>query len=223
MAADFPRSIVRNSDGSLETVYHGTGNMASIEAFDPEMTGHGNDQSGSGFYFTNRLETAESYTTRRIDSETPKRGGEDDPGVVCVHLDLRKPITVAGDQRYYDSVQLSGETVRKIILASPFITDRDSTPLWNWVDINGMDDERLRKEAAGLAQHYSGEATSLFSLENDFYPGRASDFRKALCDATGYDGVVVFFDEEIHYVAWFPEQIQIVDRLPRLATSAPSP
>lgn len=224
MSPDFPESIVRDAAGEgLRVLYHGTGNMASIDAFDPAMTGHGNDQSGSGFYFTDRLETAESYTLRRVNSETPKMGGEDDPGVICVHLDLRKPIVVAGDQRYFDRVQLSVRTVRKIILASPFITNRETTPLWNWIDINGMDDAALKRAAADLAVHYCGEATSLFSLENDFYPGRASEFRAALRDATGYDGVIVHFDDETHYVAWFPEQIAIVDRMPRPPVSGMAP
>lgn len=96
----FKRSKVRNSDGNLLEVYHGTG--TKIESFDPSFTGQGADQYGSGFYFTTDFRTALSYTTAKQTGDDgqllPKLGGEDEPTVIRAYVDLENPILVNGSE-----------------------------------------------------------------------------------------------------------------------------
>ena len=48
-------------------------------------------------------------------------------------------------------------------------------------------------------------------MANDFFPKHVAEFNKAVFEVLGYDGVVQTFDNgQVHYVAFFPEQIQIV-------------
>ena len=96
----FKRSKVRNSDGNLLEVYHGTG--TKIESFDPSFTGQGADQYGSWFYFTTDFRTALSYTTAKQTGDDgqllPKLGGEDEPTVIRAYVDLENPILVNGSE-----------------------------------------------------------------------------------------------------------------------------
>lgn len=60
----FKDSKVRDASGELLPVYHGTD--TTIRAFDFKLAGQGNDQYGSGFYFTNNYEHAQAYTTDEL-------------------------------------------------------------------------------------------------------------------------------------------------------------
>ena len=86
----FQNSKVRDDKGNLLKVYHGTGTR--ITSFDPSFTGQGNDQYGSGFYFTTERKLAEEYTTLRSTGlngqEREKLGGEDYPNVVEAYVNI---------------------------------------------------------------------------------------------------------------------------------------
>ena len=193
-----------------EVFYHGTGDLTNFSVgFDPNMTGLGNDQLGSGFYFTNQAATASGYTTRRLPTGESKLGGEDAPGVLPVVLNIQNPIVLEnGTDMLSQKVEITAEQAEAIIRQSPLLAeDLDNNPLGNWHDIwsEGVQDWMI----GDVASSYEGN--TILSIENDFFKGHAEAFRRAVRDVLGYDGVIQKFDSgEVHKVAWFPEQVRSV-------------
>lgn len=193
--------------------YHGTGNANDLIAFDPKFAGQGNDQIGSGFYFTDNPETASHYATARASFDVPKIGGEGSPGVLPVYLRLNKPINIPEGSANLSNLDfsLSPTQAREIISRAPGIRDPDTTPIGNWHDpyASGVEDWMIDDVANSYAHN------NLIALENDFFQGAegAKAFREALRDATGFDGVTMKIPgtNETHKVAWFPEQIRSVN------------
>lgn len=77
----FKDSKVRDENGNLKTVYHGT--STDFNQFDPDKIQQ--DNLGKGFYFTDNKDIADSYASRR----TRERGG--DRKVVEAFLNVKKP------------------------------------------------------------------------------------------------------------------------------------
>ena len=120
-------SQVVDDQGRPWIVYHGTG--TSIEEFLPEFTGQGNDQYGSGFYFTTDRETAEGYTTRTLNDQS-KPGGMDNPNVIPAYLNIRNPLVVeARDTPNLYQIEVPASQAAKIIGKMPDIMDPE-TPSW---------------------------------------------------------------------------------------------
>jgi GNAT superfamily N-acetyltransferase/RNA:NAD 2'-phosphotransferase (TPT1/KptA family) len=200
----FSGSKVVNSDGTPKVVYHGTG--ADIKAFDYEFTGQGNDQLGSGFYFTDSKETASGYTTR-MQNDQPKPGGEQ-ANVMPVYLCLKKPIHVVnGEAKEPD---LTAAQIRKIIVVAPNLDD----VLTNFGDVSFEGKANVLKAAV---DSYTDAPLlrQLFTLATDFYRDDVKGFNEIVRKVTGYDGVIAEFGTEdlwhgnqTHYVAWFPNQIK---------------
>jgi hypothetical protein len=192
-----------------ERVYHGTGNLENMESFDPEQTGKGNDQLGSGFYFTNKPETANSYTGS-VSPSAPKGatklGGDTSPGVIAAHLAIKKPLRVGPEGNHLGDagVNMTHMQVKRIMNMAPNIKHRDKSPLADYVDTSrGISPAMIHD----VAQHYTGP--ELHMLENDFFKNDPTAYREALHKVLGYDGVVKDFGNgEKHYVAWFPHQIK---------------
>ena len=193
---------------TAEVFYHGTGDLTNFSVgFDPNMTGLGNDQLGSGFYFTNQAATASGYTTRRLPTGESKLGGEDAPGVLPVVLNIQNPIVLEGREILSEKIDVTARQAEEIIRKSPLINaDVDENPLGNWHDIwsEGVQDWMIGDVAAS----YEG---NILAIENDFFRGNSEAFRRAVRDVLGYDGVIQKFDSgEVHKVAWFPEQVRSV-------------
>jgi len=203
----FGDSKVVAADAQPLVVYHGTGNLENITSFSPELTGKGNDQIGSGFYFTTDRTEASGYTSAVTMSAGPgakKLGGESSPGVVPVFLSIKNPIVVKGSNLNDTDINITQQQAEAIIKRAPNLTDEVESPLWNWEDISGGVTPGMIKR---VAQHYTG--SSFIQLENDFFRGNESAFREAVRDTLGYDGVVLTFEDgKQHWVAWFPEQIK---------------
>lgn len=203
----FRDSKVVDDNGEPLVVYHGSG--TNIEAFDPALTGQGNDQIGSGFYFTTNRSEAQGYTTA-ITGNAPqgarKLGGDDAPTVIDAYLSIQKPIEVRGSNLTDTDVNLTKAQAEAVIRRAPLLRDEDDSPMGNWHDIwgsGGVQDWMIRD----VAKHYAGP--NLISLEADWFRGDATAFRHALRDVLGYDGVVMRFDNgTTHWVAWFPEQVK---------------
>ena len=192
-----------------ERVYHGTGNLENLQSFDPTMTGKGTDQLGSGFYFTNKPETASGYATsvtQNAAPSTPKLGGNTSPGMVAAHLAIKKPLKIGpkGNGLNDARVNLTHAQVKQIMMDAPNIMHPEESPLGNHVDISRGVTPKMVHDIARL---YTGN--NLHALENDIFRGSPTEYRTALHKATGYDGVVKEFGNgEKHYVAWFPHQIK---------------
>lgn len=220
--AYFKDSKVRMEDGTLKPVYHGTG--AIITAFDPSYTGQGNDQYGSGFYFSSNRDTAVGYTTSRLtgDDGQPleKPGGEENPNVLEVFLNITNPILVDGKAHAnLRHIQVGAEDSFRILKHHPGLyLDMDSeecNPLGDYFpeywDNPPKTKAQFERYIRRLAFEYFDDA-NLLHLDV-FFKDYPTEFRKALREVFGYDGVIVDFGTSQHYIAWFPEQIKLVTNL----------
>lgn len=205
----FGDSKVVDADGAPLVVYHGTGTV--IEEFNPELTGKGNDQIGSGFYFTTDDSEARSYqtsVTQNAGPEAKKLGGSDAPNIVNAYLSIENPLIIEGSNLNDSDVSLSEDQAFQIISRASGLLDVDDSPIGNWHDVwaDGVQDWMIKD----VSKQYAG--SNLVSLEGDFFSNDATAFRAALRDVLGYDGVrQVFDDGKSHWVAWFPEQIKSVN------------
>lgn len=192
----FRGSKVKDTEGNPLIVYHGSGNR--IEEFSYEFTGKGNDQVGSGFYFTTDETEARGYAHDQKDGfDTPN------PTVHACYLCIKKPL----DSEAIGSV--SYDKIRRMIAVSPKLDDT----LWNWGDLGS---ESKQSIIARAAENYvidkENIVRGLFNLANDFYDGEVKKFNRQVYFFLGYDGVVVNHPNgTTHYMAFFPSQIKSVD------------
>ena len=196
-------SQVVDGQGRPLIVYHGTG--TSIEEFLPEFTGQGNDQYGSGFYFTTDRETAEGYTTRTLNNQS-KPGGMDNPNVIPAYLNIRNPLVVeARDTPNLYQIEVPASQAAKIIGKMPDIMDPETSILGDFFD-DYWESGPKRSMINRLAREYDW---TLGTLATDIFRDHPTEFRQAVSDVLGYDGVQVNFPSgEKHFIAWFPNQIK---------------
>lgn len=196
-------SQVVDGQGRPLIVYHGTG--TSIEEFLPEFTGQGNDQYGSGFYFTTDRETAEGYTTRTLNDQS-KPGGMDNPNVIPAYLNIRNPLVVeARDTPNLYQIEVPASQAAKIIGKLPDIMDPENSILGDFFD-DYWESGPKRSMINRLAREYDW---TLGTLATDIFRDHPTEYRQAVRDVLGYDGVQVNFPSgEKHFIAWFPNQIK---------------
>lgn len=193
-------SVVRDDEGHLLTVHHGS--ATAFETFDPAFTGTGNDTWGSGFYFTRDESAARGY-------------GEH---VTSVTLNITNPIRVDGQRAMHldDSITFSSEQSAAILRHHPDIyaqpgDEERSNPLGDY-SADFWDKEEWTKEEmdqmiSEVASDYYDDVT--WSNLESVFPGESSAaFRRGVQEVTGHDGVVVDFEDGQHWIAWHPEQIQ---------------
>lgn len=202
-SVDLSKSQVRDNEGNLLTVYHGS--AIDFDDFNPEFTGGGNDSYGSGFYFNTDQGIANGYG-----SFTKK-----------VQLNISNPIRVDGlESMSLNDVRIPADAARKILRSIPNIYEQpdseEMNPLGDYVpefwDKTSHTKEELDAMIDKMAKEYFSDA-SFVEMEHMFDGGETAAFRKSLSEATGWDGVEVRFEREqlSHWVAWFPEQIRPVD------------
>ena len=220
----FRNSKVRDDKGNLLKVYHGTG--TKITSFDPAYTSQGNDQYGSGFYFTTERKFAEAYTTLRNTGrngqEREKLGGEDYPNVVEAYVNIENPIYINNgiEEGDLSNVLIPNEIVYDIVKVLPSLyhgtnDDIEPNPLGDWVEdfweANPQTDEEFQPLIKKMVEEYF-QKTDLRDLDILF--GKyGTELRKAVNKVMGYDGVIINFEDNQHIVAWFPEQIKDVKNL----------
>lgn len=189
--------------------YHGSG--TEISEFDYQWTGQGNDQNGSGFYFTSDYDEAFGYTGRTL-AGLSKLGGSDRPTVHVVELTFNNPL------QHDTEKAMTQAQVEAIIRRAPDLNDA----LMNWGDVDYYGLEKVLKSAIpAYAKPGKFLLQSLNELANDFFGSEIKAFNEAVRDALGYDSVIEKFEGgKVHYVAWFPEQINIIERI---AVDRPEP
>jgi hypothetical protein len=190
---------VVKEDGTPLTVYHGS--SASFENFENDKTGTGNDAYGSGFYFTTDENTAKSY-------------GEN---VHSVKLNIQKPIIVNGQEEMsLNNVFFKNSETEEILKKHPDIYAQPSdeehfNPLGDYSEKFWEKDTLSKAEIDSIIHEVSESSLSdanFTSLESFFGRDNSTDFRKAVYETTGIDGVEVKFEDSSHWIAWFPEQIE---------------
>lgn len=170
-------------------VYHGT--ESKFDTFQSEYTGKGNDQLGSGFYFTDNINQAKQY------------------GDIILKCDINIENPLVVDEDNLNNVKLTHEQAFEIMKYSPDVYDENETALWNFIDISGMEiDDDVLYDAAS---HFDDQP--IYYLENDFFRGCSTEFRQACKEVLGYDGIISHKEDAIVYVCWFPEQIDIIEQV----------
>lgn len=219
----FKHSKVRDDQGNLLKVYHGT--RSKILSFDPAFTGQGNDQYGSGFYFTTKRDFAESFTTlAHVDKngqERVKLSGETYPNVVEAYVNIKNPIVINGlKDTNLSNVLIPNKFIYDIVKELPTLyhninDEFEPNPLGDYVEesweVNPKTKEEFQPLIKKMVNNYF-QNTDLRTLDTLF--GKyAEKLRKAINQTMGYDGVIVDFRDNQHIVAWFPEQIKDVKNL----------
>lgn len=180
--------------------YHGT--PVEFETFDATFIGRGNDELGSGFYFTDNFETAKNYAL--------KAGDDEDRVVVVAEFDITNPLPMEGG--------FTEDQIEKIMRMSSEFDD----VLMNFGDVDFEGEGKVVGFAVRTyAKTIQADALmGLNALSNDFFQGREAEFLRAVNAVAGYDGLIRNKGDERHAVVWLPEQIKIVERMkPAMATS----
>lgn len=222
----FKDSKVRDANGDMIPMYHGTG--TTIVAFNPDYTAQGNDQYGSGFYFTSDRSFAEAYMTATVKGDDgrdlPKLGGTDHPNVVEAYLNLKNPYFVDGAQcANMGHIELDGETAYRILLQQPDLYLPQNGPdaevenplgdfFEDYWDKKQYTEEEYKQFIRRLAMEYYSPTT--FKMLDIFFGRHGKEFHTAMRDVTGHDGVIIrFANGTMHAVAWFPNQVKAITNL----------
>ncbi len=155
----FGESKVVDDDGEPLVMYHGTGKAEGFDEFNPDMTGLGADQLGSGFYFTTDPSEASLYTTQISALANPsdaKLGGDSSPGVLPVYLSIQNPLKVKGSNLRDVDIDLTPSQAEAIIRYSPDLYHPDDSPIGNWHDIwdEGLQDWMI----TDVSVNYAGQS-----------------------------------------------------------------
>ena len=187
----FKDSKVRDENGKLLPVYHGSPNEFFV--FDRNRMGKGNDQFGAGFYFATSEEASRSY-------------GDN---VHKTYLNITKPIVInrTADGGDLFDVKITQKQAYEILKRHPLIYDPESSPLGDMFEEYwevGAKDYMIREAAKNF--------NSIGLLDSDYlaYRNYPNELHEAIRDMLGYDGVEVRFDNtgDRFYVAWFENQIK---------------
>lgn len=187
----FKNSKVRDENGNLQVVYHGSPNDFTV--FDKQRVGKGNDQYGSGFYFTTDNKNANGYG-RNVFKE---------------YLNITNPFFVDGSKQgqAIKDISFSSEQVYEIIKKHPMLYDIDESPLGDFYDIwsDGIEDYMI--------DDLSYQFDNLYDIEYTLFRGYENDLHDAIKQVTGNDGIQVNLSNEKFYVSWFPNQAKNTDNL----------
>ena len=187
----FKDSKVRDENGNLLPVYHGSPNEFFV--FDRKRMGKGKDQFGAGFYFATSEEASRSY-------------GDN---VHKTYLNITKPIVInrTADGGDLFDVKITQKQAYEILKRHPLIYDPESSPLGDMFEEYwevGAKDYMIREAAKNF--------NSIGLLDSDYlaYRNYPNELHEAIRDVLGYDGVEVRFDNtgDRFYVAWFENQIK---------------
>lgn len=190
--------------GCKKQWYHGSGTR--ITEFSEAFLGLGNEQHGSGFYFTNDRSEAHGYATHRLDG-LEKPGGEDNPSIMTVKIETPDHQLIKGDE------VITAIEIRKIIWAGlDRSNDKESylASLGNFADIEY---EGLQSAVDNAVEAYDLEEILpvLYSISNDLFRHEEGLFLRIASEVTGYRGVLAEnANGTAHVIAWLPEDINIV-------------
>ena len=197
----FKDSKVRDAEGRLKVVYHGSG--AVFTKFSADFMSQNGSSEGQGFYFTDYKPMAEGYS---------KKGGQ----LLEGYLDMKKPLSDS-------EVTLTSAEVRKLIKAidptgDDLVLNYDSKggmgyPSRAWYNRSVEDTLRATMSTS------DSDSEILAELANGM--GNPGAVLKAAREVLGYDGYIVEgkYDNATVYVAFDSSQFKNVDN--QSPTAAP--
>lgn len=191
----FKDSKVRDAEGRLKTVYHGS--SAQFTKFSADFMSKNGSSEGQGFYFTDLKNMAQGYE---------KDGGQ----LLEGYLDIKNPLSDS-------EVTLSNEEVKRLIMAidptgDDLVLNYDSRggmgyPSRTWY--NRAVNDTLRMTMGNS----ESDSEILAELANGM--GNPGAVLKAAREVLGYDGYIVEgkYDDATVYVAFDSSQFKNVDNL----------
>lgn len=193
--AFFKDSKVRDAEGRLKTVYHGS--SAQFTKFSADFMSKNGSSEGQGFYFTDLKTMAQGYE---------KDGGQ----LLEGYLDIKNPLSDS-------EVTLSNAEVKRLIMAidptgDDLVLNYDSRggmgyPSRTWYNRAVNDTLRMTMETS------ESDSEILAELANGM--GNPGAVLKAAREVLGYDGYIVEgkYDDATVYVAFDSSQFKNVDNL----------
>lgn len=191
----FKDSKVRDAEGRLKTVYHGS--SAQFTKFSADFMSTNGSSEGQGFYFTDLKAMAQGYE---------KNGGQ----LLEGYLDIKNPLSDS-------EVTLSNTEVKRLIKAidptgDDLVLNYDSRggmgyPSRTWYNRAVNDTLRMTMETS------ESDSEILAELANGM--GNPGAVLKAAREVLGYDGYIVEgkYDDATVYVAFDSSQFKNVDNL----------
>lgn len=214
----FNDSKVRDADGNLMVMYHGTANGGAFTVFDGDKLGSETrtTQMGQGFYFTNVKKEAEAYT-KNVDIYGRVRAGSS-PHLHRVYLNITNPFNVTTDTidiGAAKSVYMDGTYEYFFNEWIPFYMNRKSLNgrMFTKADVQAMSKaERVSVYVDYLSQLGTKEVLS--NMVRAFPYGKQGGLLASMQSRLGYDGLVEEFKPgQFQYVAFAPEQVKATDNI----------
>ena len=185
----FKDSVVRDENGNLKVVYHGT--KADFNTFLHQYISDstGSMDFGYGFYFTDSEEVASGYGTTK-----------------SVYLDIKKPLS-------YDTKTITKADLSKLL--KTLDADGEMGILSNFDDVSYIGYAKLLSKATNMLYDNNTNDVDIISEMINIHGGyRASkEFYNILKDTLGYDGIITKYHtkKDDVYVVFNSNQIKSVD------------
>ena len=212
----FKDSVVRDADGKLMVMYHGTANGGAFTVFDGDKLGNDTrtTQIGQGFYFTNVKKEAESYM-KNVDIYGRVSNGKN-PNLHQVYLNITNPFDITADTLDVEkakAVYMDGTYDYFFNSWIPFYLDKKTVngSMLTKAEIQAMNkSEKVSAYVEYLSQFGTKELLS--NMVRAFPYGKQSELLASMKKQLGYDGLVEEFKPgQYQYVAFSSEQIKDVD------------
>ena len=212
----FKDSVVRDADGKLMVMYHGTANGGAFTVFDGDKLGNRTltSQIGQGFYFTNVKKEAESYM-KNVDIYGRVSNGTN-PNLHQVYLNITNPFDVNADK-------LNIAKVKSVYMdgTSDHFFDSYISHYLNNKTVNGRVFTKAEVQDMSKADRVSlyvdylaqiGTKELLSNMVQAYKFNAQSQLLASMKNRLGYDGIVEEFKPgQYQYVAFSSEQIKNVD------------
>ena len=217
----FKDSKVRDENGNLLVMYHGTADGGGFTVFEGNKLNNNSitSQIGQGFYFTNSKDAAQMYT-KNIDTLTGRASRGKNPHIHEVYLNIKNPFNVKTNT-------LNLEDAKAVFLDGKyewFFDSWISTALNNQT-VNGVkytksDVQRMSKEERVslyvdyLYNSYDGTKSVLQNMVRAFRSDKQEELLQSMKKHLGYDGIVEEFKAgQYQYVVFDSNQIKNTDNL----------
>lgn len=196
--AYFKNSKVRDENGNLKTVYHGTD--TKFTEFNYEYLGKNGTANGKGFYFADDINIAKSYS--------------DGKNIVEAYVNIEKPLSIGkttmSENDYIKFVEAVNNETDGVLFSDFGDGEKVEKNTKQYNEIV----EQFREE-----YNYNGDDVDLALSVLNSANMKLEDGYRLLKKVTGYDGIIVEADYKnngqtipyTQYIPLTPEQIKNVD------------
>ena len=212
----FKDSVVRDADGKLMVMYHGTANGGAFTIFEGDKLSNNTltSQIGQGFYFTNVRKEAESYM-KNVDIYGRVSNGKN-PNLHQVYLNIARPFDVTSDTLDIEkakSVYMDGNNGHFFDSYISFYLNKKTLngKTFTKAEVQAMSKEDKVSAYVDYISLY-GTKEVLKNMVQAFNFNTQGELLASMKNRLGYDGIVEEFQPgQYQYVAFSSEQIKNVD------------